>query len=73
MESILCWPTTPRLGPALECNWYTQRHSTGEQWFLLSQQGATANSFLARDEIFATISLLSGGILPELNLGKSLI
>lgn len=46
MESILCWPTTLSMGPALECD--DILHSIGGNWSSISQLVSIANNFLVR-------------------------
>lgn len=42
------------MGPALECDWYTQWHSIKANWFFHPQKSSAANSFF----------LVNGGTLP---------
>lgn len=58
MESICIGHPLLSIRPALECGWYTQDHSTGENWFSLSQQESTANSFLFRGETMYPLPFL---------------
>ena len=42
MESTLCWPAICPLG----CGWYTQGHSTKENWLFMTQKVLFTHNFL---------------------------
>lgn len=60
MESILRWLWFLSMGPVLGWGWYTQCHSTGEDWVSLSQPISTANSFMIWGGL-CPLSLLCAG------------
>lgn len=59
------------MDPGQEWGWYTQYHSTGENWFSFSQQMSTANNFLVRGRTLCLLPLLGAGLLSGLNLCRS--
>lgn len=59
------------MGPALECGWNTQGHSTGENQFTTPQQVSTANSFFVRGGTLCPLLLPRSGIRSDASLCTS--